>query len=524
MTFDERKVGGRTVAKPEEGHVFTKLQKRSMTFIAPSTAPTGRDRAQSMSIPDVMYRRHFGHEDEEHKPFSFHYQHGVTGDGAVAPVVVKPTEDNSGKAVVVTDTFTTGAVVANSLYKMGYKVICVLSADLKDLLKMIPDDLEVQFTATITLDVEAEHSAAIKSVIEQIHAVGLPVVAIFAGAETGVELADELSEIMGLRTNGTAQSDARRNKYVMGETVRAAGLRAVKQLKATVWADIENFLTEWNPSPYKVIVKPVDSAGSDDVTLCLSLKDVQKAFGNIIGKVNGLGLVNKAVLVQEYLEGQEYIIDMVSRDGVHKTAAVWAYDRRAVNGAGFVCFGQRMCMIDDPHIRELIEYQKKVITALGIRNGPTHGEVKWFQGEPVLVEVGARCHGVEGVWQLIVDAVLGYNQVQGTIAAYFDHEKFDAIPDVPMERHSDGRLVFLILYKDGLVEDFDHSLLAEMQNMPSFVSLEMFAAKGARVRKTIDCFTFGGVVRLINPDTAALVRDYERLREIEQIGFIKYAE
>jgi len=430
MTFDERKVGGRTVAKPEEDHVFTKLQKRSMTFIAPSAAPSGRDRAQSMSIPDVMYRRHFGHEDEEHnKPFSFHYQHGVTGDGAVAPVIVKPTEDNSGKAVVVTDTFTTGAVVANSLYKMGYKVICVLSADLKDLLKMIPDDLEVQFTATITMDVEAEHSAAIKSVIEQIHAVGLPVVAIFAGAETGVELADELSEIMGLRTNGTAQSDARRNKYVMGETVRAAGLRAVKQLKATVWADIENFLTEWNPSPYKVIVKPVDSAGSDDVTLCLSLKDVQKAFGNIIGKVNGLGLVNKAVLVQEYLEGQEYIIDMVSRDGVHKTAAVWAYDRRAVNGAGFVCFGQRMCMIDDPHIRELIEYQKKVITALGIRNGPTHGEVKWFQGEPVLVEVGARCQGADGLWVKITTEALGYNQVQCTVDSYLYPERFAAMPE-----------------------------------------------------------------------------------------------
>lgn len=84
--------------------------------------------------------------------------------------------------------------------------------------------------------------------------------------------------------------------------------------------------------------------------------------------------------------------------------------------------------------------------------------------------------------------------------------------------------MFLILYKDGLVEDFDTELLTEIQNMPSFVSLEMFAAKGARVRKTIDCFTFGGVVRLINPDTAALVKDYERLREIEQIGFIKYAE
>lgn len=51
----------------------------------------------------------------------------------------------------------------------------------------------------------------------------------------------------------------------------------------------------------------------------------------------------------------------------------------------------------------------------------------------------------------------------------------------------------------------------------------MFAVQGAHVRKTIDCFTFGGVVRLISDDSEALAKDYERIREIEQIGFIKYA-
>lgn len=43
------------------------------------------------------------------------------------------------------------------------------------------------------------------------------------GAETGVELADQLSHRMGLRSNGVDKSLARRNKYHMGETVRNAG-------------------------------------------------------------------------------------------------------------------------------------------------------------------------------------------------------------------------------------------------------------------------------------------------------------
>ena len=37
-----------------------------------------------------------------------------------------------------------------------------------------------------------------------------------------------------------------------------------------------------------------------------------------MGKTNVLGLVNECVLVQEYLEGEEYVVDMVSREGEHK--------------------------------------------------------------------------------------------------------------------------------------------------------------------------------------------------------------
>ena len=238
----------------------------------------------------------------------------------------------------------------------------------------------------------------VERLIDALKSLAWPIVAIFAGAETGVELADKLSEAMGLRTNGTSLSEARRNKYIMGETIRAAGLRAVKQLRATSWNEISEFLSSWDLNPFRVIVKPLDSAGSEDVTLCLSMTDVQVAYGNIIGKVNGLGLVNTSVLVQEYLEGQEYVVDMISRDGEHKVMAIWAYDRRPANGGDFVCHGQRMLLATDDRCRELIDYQKKVITALGIRNGPTHGELKWCGTEPVLVEVGARCHGGDGFW------------------------------------------------------------------------------------------------------------------------------
>ena len=48
------------------------------------------------------------------------------------------------------------------------------------------------------------------------------------------------------------------------------------QCKATAYEPVvREWLKEWNPVPFKVIVKPVESAGSDDVKLCLSEEEVR---------------------------------------------------------------------------------------------------------------------------------------------------------------------------------------------------------------------------------------------------------
>ena len=59
--------------------------------------------------------------------------------------------------------------------------------------------------------------------MKQLKELPFPILAVIPGAETGVELADRLSHRLKLRSNGEVGSFARRNKYAMGEAVRAAG-------------------------------------------------------------------------------------------------------------------------------------------------------------------------------------------------------------------------------------------------------------------------------------------------------------
>jgi hypothetical protein len=61
---------------------------------------------------------------------------------------------------------------------------------------------------------------------------------------------------MGLLSNGEEMTAARRNKYLMGEAVRASGIRAVKQKHAYSMEDIEQFFVEHTPNVSVMVVFP----------------------------------------------------------------------------------------------------------------------------------------------------------------------------------------------------------------------------------------------------------------------------
>jgi biotin carboxylase len=117
------------------------------------------------------------------------------------------------------------------------------------------------------------------------------------------------------------------------------------------------------------VLKPTDSAGSDGVKLCNSMEEAKEHFHHLLTVEAVNGGYNTQVLCQEFLRGKEYVVDHVSRDGVHKTMAVWVYDKRPRNGSQFVYFG--MCPID-PESNEakiLIPYSRGVLDALGMLHG-----------------------------------------------------------------------------------------------------------------------------------------------------------
>lgn len=74
------------------------------------------------------------------------------------------------------------------------------------------------------------------------------------------------------------------------------------------------------------------------------------------------------------------------------------------------------------------------------------------------------------------------------------------------------------MYEDGILTDANEALIEEIYSLKTFQYLELFVKINEPVRKTIDCFTFGGVVKLYGPVLADVIADYERIKEIERNG------
>ena len=178
------------------------------------------------------------------------------------------------------------------------------------------------------------------------------IVACMAGGEAGVDLADSLSEKLGVRTNGTDIPN-RRDKKLQQELIKSVGLRSVRQAGGDKFSDVEEFL---RTEEYPIVLKPVESAGSDGVKLCHDFKEAKEHFDVLMRSQMVNGGEVPSVLCQEFLKGREYVVDHVSRDGVHKTCMVWVYDKRPANGAAFVYFGCHPVEIDSPEARLIIPY------------------------------------------------------------------------------------------------------------------------------------------------------------------------
>ncbi|GGX60649.1 ATP-grasp domain-containing protein [Streptomyces hiroshimensis] len=337
-------------------------------------------------------------------------------------------------------------------------------------------------------------------------------VAVVPGGEYGVAFADVLSEALGLPTNGTALSRARRDKAEMAEAVRRAGLRAAEQLRA----ESEQELVDWHRKlGGRIVVKPLSSAGGDGVAFCDTPEQSAAAFRRIVGADDIFSRPNTAVLAQEYLVGTEYIVNTASLDGLHHAAEIWRSSRFSVNGirdlSGACYIVPRRGEVQD----QLVEYAFGVLDALGVRHGPAHVELKMTPDGPCLIEAGARLSG--GDLPHYARLAAGESQLDWAVDAYVRPKRFLARRGEPYEIDRYFAWVALISPAAGRLKQYRN--IEEIRSLESFREMWELVRPGEEIVPTVDDTTYPVIINLMHEVEEVVQRDMGTIRYLDGAGF-----
>lgn len=420
------------------------------------------------------------------------------------------TKDKRQKAVVLVDGFaTSGRVLASRFLMHGIPCIEVLSHEAfpeKYLKKNHAEDYLEDPLFTDKIVFRGDMDAVVRQ-LDRFHVIG-----IIPGSEMGVPFADALSDRMGLFSNGTVQSLARRNKFHMQCALQDAGVRT----KQFICTSDENELIAWFRAGKfsEVVIKPMSSASTEGVTFCSAEEEILAAFRDLIGTTNHLGDKNTEVLAEERLIGTEFGVNTVSWNGKHRLAELWQYKKVKVEGVGNVYDCTRLHDWPDGQLMELVRYAFQALDALGIRYGAAHTEIMLTEKGPLLIESGARIMGGTIPPDLIVSCA-GQCQVDLMVAAYSDPEKFLESVDKPyrLKRHMIRK--HLIAQHEGTPEGEIAAIeiLARLKSCAQgdFVNL----ISDWHVNRTVDMMTSPAKVFLIHKDPRVILEDYRSIRNFE---------
>merc|ERR1711879_618 len=307
----------------------------------------------------------------------------------------------------------------------------------------------------------------------------------------------------------------------MQEALRRNGVPAAKQFKS---GDLEKLLS-WaqTEDQWPLVAKPVGGAGSEGIFFCKTEDDIRAAHQHIIGNRSSTGALNNQLALQEFLAGDEYIVDTVSHGGKHLCIAIWVYKK--IRGLPWnpnaIISTQNQLLPPSGEVQDkLVDYVFKALDAVGLQHGPCHTEVMLTKRGPILVEVNARLHGLQG--PRLIELCTGISKATyATDAMACGGELFSKLYS---EGLATGRYLYpmlnncvcalLISPVEGYLQASLEDSIAKM-NLPSVLEVLPSVSKGAYLYQTKDLPTLAGTVLMVHESKEQIERDIQTIREAE---------
>lgn len=281
------------------------------------------------------------------------------------------------KLAVVIDAFSTGRSYLHELRQRELRVIHVVSRKaLLDVFSLPSDEVE-------TIVCETGEDAV--DLILQLNPEYL-----FCGSEPGIDVFGALPLSRTSRCyNPSLRSQIFSDKYAMCNVLKSLGMNVIPH---ALCDDAEMALAFFEIYGPKIVIKPVDSAGADGVIFCNTPDDVRSAAERLLNQTNILGRRNFNILCQKFVDGQQYIVNGMVRDGTINVYDIWRDNREDINNVRLLDFEEALSPSGEEYSR-LKSYAIKCMSRLKYRNGPFHMELIVNADECHMIETGFRVMG-----------------------------------------------------------------------------------------------------------------------------------
>ena len=199
----------------------------------------------------------------------------------------------------------------------------------------------------------------------------------------------------------------------------------------------------------KCIVKPADNSGSRGVYLINNVKD-EKQVAEAYAHSKQFSRSGE-IVVEEYMEGPEVSVETMSVDGVCHVVQIT--DKLTTGAPYFVEMGHNQpSMLSEAVKADIRRVAIAANRAIGIKNGPSHTEIKVTKQGAKIVELGARLGG-DCITTHLVPLSTGVNMVEMCIRIAMGEKPeikpaFDKGSSIRYFRHGAGHVVRL----DGVDE------------------------------------------------------------------------
>lgn len=412
------------------------------------------------------------------------------------------------KLCVIVDGYSTARQYAPLLNQKDYECLHIQSST------YLPSFITCEMNSDDYCDTYIHKECDINGTLQWIVSHGQPEF-IIAGSDTATELCDRLSDALKLALrNPLISSNARRDKFEMGECIKRCGLKGIKQFKAQNLEQVKSWIRK-EDIEFPIIVKPLKSGSGEGFRHCQNLGQIEAAFLELLGQNDLFNQINYDLLVQEYLEGDEYVINTVSCAGQHLVSEFGLYKKKINENGNSIYQSLQFLPRNFEKSAVLKKYAFSVLDALDIHYGPSHMEVMLTKKGPILIEVGARPMGND-LDRKIMQQGYGHTQIDLSISAYTSPGDWFSKEPILKDIEQHTQLVYLMPEETGKIIAIH---MNNIENLSSFRKIDFVRKVGDRTRKAQHLDDLIGIAWLQNNNNTALKSDKMLLEKMLKIEY-----